>query len=300
MCADLAGRRTEILRHKLDALVAECAGYLNVALRAAQAADSDRDQLRRGILGQASVLEDARLSLKLIVRHAVGGTRAALESEVQNDEALLRGRLQQDLRDRFPAWARNLAESMLGFQEWADASIAREMAELSQRHRQQFLAPVGETGRRLSQSLQDFRNRLSERALETLGVPLQTTEMEIRAPEPRSPDVYVGKIFDRNWEMLSWLIPMFLVRNTVLKHYQRRTVELVFTNLSRLVSQWEDIVSLALRSMEKEALSRLDTLASTIEKLTDVASEEVPRLESDLREIGTKKRQPPVKADERR
>jgi GTP-binding protein EngB required for normal cell division len=285
MCADLTGRRAAILRHKLDALLVECAGYLNVALRAAQAADADRDQLRRGILGQASVVEDARLSLKLIVRHAVSGTRRALESTVMAEEAVLTRRLQDDLRKQFPTWAASLAESRRGFQEWADSCIAREIAALSQRHRQRFCEPVDECGRRLAQSLQDFRNRVSERTLETLGMSLPTTEMEIRVPQPRSPDIYVGRIFDRNWEMLSWLIPMFLVKNAVRKHYQRRTADLAFTNLSRLVSQWEEVVSAALDSMEKEAASRLDDLVSTIVKLTGVASEEVPRIESDLRVV---------------
>jgi GTP-binding protein EngB required for normal cell division len=299
MVVDLAGRRTEILRHKLDALLDECAGYLNVALRAAQAADSDREKLRRGILGQPSLLEDARLSLKLIVRHAIGGTRQTLESAVQQDEAALRARLQEELRDRFPVWAGSIAESMRGFEEWAGAGIAREMAALSLRHRRKFLEPVAGTGRRLSQSLQDFRNRLSERALETVGVALPTTEMEIHAPDPRWPDVYVGKIFDRNWEMLSWLIPMFLVKGAVLRHYQRRTADLVFTNLSRLVSQWEEIVSATLHSMEKEAVSRLDDLVSTIEKLTATTGEEVPRIEADLRAIESRKKQPPINADKR-
>jgi hypothetical protein len=193
--------------------------------------------------------------------------------------------LQDDLRSQFPAWTASLAQSMRAFQAWADASVVREMAALSQRHRREFLEPVSETGRRLSRSLQDFRNRLSERAVEALGVPLPTTEMEIHAPEPRSPDVYVGKIFDRNWEMLSWLIPMAVVRRAVLKHYQRRTADLVFTNLSRHVSQWEEIVSGTLHSMETEALRRLDDLVSTIEKLTATAGEEVPRIEGDLREM---------------
>jgi len=53
--------------------------------------------------------------------------------------------------------------------------LAGEMAELSKRHRSDFVEPVHRVNRLLSQSLQDFRNRLSERTLEALGVPLRTT-----------------------------------------------------------------------------------------------------------------------------
>jgi hypothetical protein len=45
---------------------------------------------------------------------------------------------------------------------------------MSKRHRSDFVESVHRVSRLLSQSLQDFRNRLSERALEALGVPLRT------------------------------------------------------------------------------------------------------------------------------
>ena len=100
------------------------------------------------------------------------------------------------------------------FEDWLGASLTREMAELSQKHRKEFIEPVQHVSRQLSQSLQDFRNRLSDRTLETLGVPLKTTEVELRPEAPRTPDVRVGKIFDRNWELLSVVVPMMLVKKS--------------------------------------------------------------------------------------
>ena len=73
--AEAGEQRAAILRHKLDSLVTECAGYLNVALKAAEVANSEREELRRKILGQKESLDDARLALKLIVRHATANTR---------------------------------------------------------------------------------------------------------------------------------------------------------------------------------------------------------------------------------
>jgi hypothetical protein len=159
------------------------------------------------------------------------------------------------------------------------------MAELSRKHRNEFVEPVRRIGRQLSQSLQDFRNRLSERMLEILGVPLRTTEMELRTEDPKSPDVRVGKIFDRNWELLSWLIPMALVQGIVAKHYRRKVEELVFTNLSRLASQWEDVVNASLRALEKESIRRLDGLIGTIEKLIASAGRQAPRIREDIQRL---------------
>ena len=119
----------------------------------------------------------------------------------------------------------------------------------------------------------------------TLGVPLRTTEIELQTEDPRSPDVRVGKIFDRNWELLSWLIPMGLVQGIVLKHFHRRVDDRAFTNLSRLASQWEDIVNASLLALEKEAVRRLDGLSGTIEKLISSAGQQAPQIREDIQRL---------------
>ena len=278
-------QRAAILRYKLDSLVGECAGYLNVALKAAETADSEREELRRKILGQQESLDDTRLGLKLTVRHAAGGTRHAFEALLKPDEAPVRERLQADLARQFPAWARSMSAATEKFDEWMSASLTSEMAELSKKHRSEFVEPVRRAARQLSQALQDFRNRLSERMLETLGVPLRTTEMELRTEDPRSPDVRVGRIFDHNWELLSWVIPMALVRSAVRRHYHRKVEELVFTNLSRLASQWEEIANAGLRGLEKESLRRLDGLIGTIETLIASAGQQAPEIREDIERL---------------
>ncbi len=66
--------------------------------------------------------------------------------------------------------------------------------------------------------------------------------MDLHTEDPRSPDVRVGKIFDHHWELLSFLVPMAIVKGAVKRHFQRKVGDVVFMNLSRLVSQWEGIV----------------------------------------------------------
>jgi GTP-binding protein EngB required for normal cell division len=283
--ADAGDQRTAILRHKLESLLNECGDYLNVALKAAEVADSEREELRRKILGQREALDDTRLALKLVVRHAAGATRSSFETVLRADEIPVRQTLQTELDHEFPAWAESLRVVTERFEDWMRARLATEMGELSRKHRNEFIAPGRRVGRQLSQSLQDFRNRLSDRMLETLGVPLRTTEMELHTEDPKSPDVRVGKIFDHNWELLSWLIPMAVVKGAVLKHYHRKVEDLVFTNLSRLTSQWESTVNTSLFALEKEAIRRLDGLISTIEKLIASAGQEAPEIREDLRAV---------------
>lgn len=184
-----------------------------------------------------------------------------------------------------PAWMTSLSAATDSFDGWMRSSLVSEMTGLSRQRRAEFVEPIRRVGRQLSQSLQDFRNRLSENVLQTLGVPLRTTEMEMRAEEPKSPDVRVGKIYDRNWELLSWLIPMPLIRGLLERHFHGKLDRIVDVNFSRLVSQWEDAINGAFASMEKDAQRRLDDLVATVERLTAAAGRQAPRIRADLQQL---------------
>lgn len=272
----------EIFRHKVGTLIAECSGYLTVALQAAEVSDAERARIEHKILGEQESLADFRQSLQLAVRYQMGMLRTSFEGLVKEDETRLRGVLVEGLQSEFPAWTRSLRTALESFEEWLQASLLREMTEVSSRHCEEFNEPVRRVNRRLSQSLQDFRNRLSERALEALGVPLRTTEVDFRAEPPRAPDIRVGKIFDRNWELLSLVVPMPIVKGIVKRHFERKVADAVFVNVSRLVSQWEEAISASLRSLGKEAEHRFDELVATIGRLIAGAGEKAPQIRADL------------------
>jgi GTP-binding protein EngB required for normal cell division len=281
-----AGRQREvILRHKLDSLLDECAAYLTVALQAAEISDSERAELRQKILGQKDSLSDSRLALQLVVRHRMGSIRTSFESLLKSDEPQVRETLLASFQTEFPAWTRSLRVVLERFEDWLSASLVREMTELSRTHREEFLEPVEHVSRQLAQYLQDFRNRLSERALETLGVPLRTTEVDFRPEAPRTPNVRVGRIFDHNWELLSLVVPMGLVKPLVKRHFESTIGDTVFMNLSRLVSQWEEVVTRSLVALRKEAERRFDEFVSTIERLIAAAGEEAPNIRADIRHL---------------
>ncbi|MGA3075278.1 MAG: dynamin family protein [Bryobacteraceae bacterium] len=288
LCSARAGAGEEhaaILRHKTESLAAECRSYLNVALKAAETADSDREQLRERIVGQKESVDDTRLTLRLVARHAAAGARSRFEEILRRDEAPVCQRLLDGLGREFPAWTRSLSVAMESFDEWLRAGVTREMAALSLRHRGEFLEPGRRASRQLSQSLQDFRNRLAKLTLEALGVPLETTQVELTVQEPRSPDIRVGRIFDHNWELVSLAVPMSLLQGAVKRHFERRVDDVVFMNLSRLATQWEEVVGAALLTLEKDSIARLDTLIATIEKLIASAGQDAPRIREDLERL---------------
>jgi hypothetical protein len=78
---------------------------------------------------------------------------------------------------------------------------------------------------------------------------------------------------------------MSLLQGAVKRHFERRVADVVFINLSRLASQWEEIVNASLRMLEKDAIRQLDGLVATIEKLIASAGLEAPRIREDLNRL---------------
>ena len=209
-----AGEHHEsILAWKNETLLRECMDYLMLALAAAEAVQSDRRLLKSRILGEKQSLEESKLALRLIVRHATSVTRSLNEKILKVEEVPTKNLLLREFNDRFPDWTASLKKASRCFEDWLGSAITAEMERLSAEHRAEFTEPLNRVGRQLSRSLQDFRNRISERAIEAIGTPLRTTEMEIQVEPTRSPDIRVGKIFDRNWDGPSFLIPMPLIRD---------------------------------------------------------------------------------------
>jgi hypothetical protein len=149
------------------------------------------------------------------------------------------------------------------------------------------MEPLRKTRRQVLRYLQEFRDRLSESTLRAFSIPLRTTEVEIEVQEPQEPDIRVGRIFDRNWELLSPVAPVVSIKSLVRRHFTQRIPDIVYANISRLTSQWEEGINAALIRIGKEAEGRrLDELISTVEKLIDTASSDrVPAIKDDLQRM---------------
>ena len=122
--------------------------------------------------------------------------------------------------------------------------------------------------------------------MRAFGVPLRTTETEIKVVEPSTPDIRIGRVFDRNWELLSPVLPVWTIKAVVHRHFARTISYLVFQNLSRLASQWEESINGVLWGVEEEARRRLDELIGTVERLVESSSNErAPQLRADLERL---------------
>jgi hypothetical protein len=69
----------------------------------------------------------------------------------------------------------------------------------------------------------------------------------------------------------------------VRRHFTQGIPDIVYANISRLTSQWEESINAALLGVGKEAERRLDELISTVERLIATADRgRVPAIKGDL------------------
>jgi GTP-binding protein EngB required for normal cell division len=283
---EFGGRRRAILSRKIDTLLRECSDYVTLHLKSAELADAEREAVKRQVIGEKQVMADVNSELHLIVRHAAGGTRAAAAALLGAHREELERSLFADFAREFPSWTKSLGVLLSSFQDWLDRSLSAELTRVSLAERSPLIEPLEKTRRQVLRYLQEFRDRLCESTLRAFGIPLRTTEVEMEVQEPLTPDVRVGLIFDRNWELLSPVIPVALIKSLVRRHFAQRISDIVYANISRLTSQWEESINAALLSIGKEAGRRLDELIATVERLIETASTgRVPAIKDDLERI---------------
>jgi len=261
-------RRSAALERKLETVLGECGDYLRLALKSAETLDAQREELRERVLGSAQALADRKLQLQLLARHAAGNTRALVEQHLERAvRKPLERKLEQSLREKLPGWRGSLSKELARFEGWLRDTLREELACVSDGEQGVFLLPLRDLERQCHANLQAFRDELSEKVQSVFGVPLRTTESDLEVQAPRSPDVSVGKIFDHNWELISWVIPMPIFRGAVEAHFREKTASEVYKNLSRLTTQWEEMVNAAIGATAAQAGQRFDQLTVTVQRL---------------------------------
>lgn len=107
-------------------------------------------------------------------------------------------------------------------------------------------------------------------------------ESAIQINEPHTPDIYIGRVFDRNWELLSPVLPMSMIAPLVQRHFERTLSWVIEKNLSRLATQWDESIRGAMAELLSEAYRRIDELVATVGHLLSSVSHDAPRIRDDL------------------
>ena len=278
-------QKQEIVNHKIQTVLRECGDYVQLTLRSVEIIDAQRKQLRDRAFGERESFSDTNLELQLVARHNIGLARNHIEKTLTAFERLIQLELRDTFEHQYAAWQMSFVRMLDQFETWVRGALTSRLTILSASHKPEFFKPVLDVQRQYVRVLQAFRDRLSAQMLETFGVPLRTTETEIEPESLKAPDVNIGRIFDHNWELLSPLIPMALFRGALRARLLDRIDYETTKNVSRLTTQWANIVTATISSMQQEAQHRLEDLIMTVEHLTAASATRAPDIRLDLQNL---------------
>ncbi len=276
-----------ILKHKAQALVKGCLGYLDIALKASLQADADREGLRSQILSEKVNEDLMREELGMIARENQSQTRPFLQSYLEQFHAPLKRKVAANLEKDLPAWKGNLWKLSRRYEAWMSETMTEEMQRISRSEQVHFFGTLNKAHASLTRSLEAFRKFLEENIRKVLGVQMADVEWKIDIVEPDRPDIIATKSFDIHLDLIWFLIPMALFRRIFERHFVRGIPREVEMNLSRLAAQWERRINTAIEAMRKQAIAYVQEELATIEALlskTEGRTDEIRQLIFELQE----------------
>lgn len=250
-----------IRHHKTQYLGKSCLGYLAIALKTSLQADREREQYRKLIL-------DEKVKSDLIARGNAKQTRLLIMKRLEDcQEPFLKKTLREKLGKEMAAWKGNLWQLTRRYEEWLRGNLTEKLKRVSRVEHRHFFRTLNEAHAGLSRSLGVFRNILGQNVEKVLGVRLAEADWKIAVIEPSQPDIKTSRTFDYHIDLIWFLIPMFIFRRFIERHYWRQVPGEVAVNLSRLAAQWEERINKAIEGMRKQALQYVQDELATIEAL---------------------------------
>lgn len=271
----IAGRREEafeeIARHKVRALVAGCREYLNLAERAAEAADSARSDLVGALARERRAFGSVKGEIRLLCNHLQAEVRTAAGERFHAYHDEVTGRVTAVLREAMVEWKGNLARVTREFDGWLADAMREEMGAVSLHGEGHLAGFLFRAQASVERSVRAFVDRLAREIERALGIRFEGARFEPQVEEPSHPDVRLSPTFDTHFELLWFLIPMPVFRPLVRRHFLRRVPWEVEKNLSRVAAQWADAVGASIDGLFRDATAFLEREVETIAGLVGEA-----------------------------
>jgi hypothetical protein len=273
----------EIIRHKLRTLVAGCRAYLRMALSAASAAHDAREQLQRQLRQERHDLSTVRNEIQLLSIDLKNRLRDDALKQFLGRHGYLTGSLTDDLRSRIARWRGNLWKTTETFEHWAQENLHARLGPVSSEQgdalTKQHLAAVQASFHRIVRAFQD---RLAKGIEQALHISFTGATFEAAVKEPKRPDISIGRVFDTPIETLWFVIPMFIFRPLVNRHFLHLLPWEIEKNLHRLAAQWSTAIGKSVDDLADQAQRFIEDEMATVEGLIAKAQDQRPAIERAL------------------
>ena len=271
----IAGRREEafgeIAGHKVHALVSGCREYLNLAERAAEAADNARSDLIEALARERRGFGSVKGELRLLCNHLQAEVRSAADERFHAYLGEVTGRVTANLREAMPGWKGHLGRVTREFEGWQADAMMEEMGAVSLHGEGHLAGYLFRAQASVERPVRAFVDRLANEIERALGIRFEGARFDPQVEEPAHPDVRLSPTFDTPFELLWFLIPMPVFRPLVRRHFLRRIPWEVEKNLSRVAGQWADAVGASIDVLFRDATAFLEREVETIAGLVGEA-----------------------------
>ena len=275
----------KILEYKMQSLIRGCLSYLDIAMKTSLQADLDRENLHKQIFDEKVNFDLVREELTIIARENQRQTRTLIMNYLDNFQKPLRQKISLDLEKELPTWKLNLWKLTRRYEEWLADRMTEEMKHISKIEHRHFYGTLNKAHASLSRSIESFRNLLDKNIEKVLGVRLAPADWKIEVSEPDYPDIKTIRSFDFHFDLIWFLIPMFIFRGLFEKHFASGIPREVDANLSRLAAQWEDRINRAIEEMRRQAINYVKEELSTIDALLSKTHGQTDEINKDIKEL---------------
>ncbi|MEA5052055.1 MAG: dynamin family protein [Propionicimonas sp.] len=257
-----------LLDYRLRSLEADCRTYLGLALGAAEADEQARLRLTALLDAERARFPRLRAEVRTLVRQRLGGVRQNAEAEAVRVRDTITWELSTRLEAALPTWQGSLADESARFRAWLTANLQEVCSDLPLRDPAWLAAQLEPARGPLDGLAQGFAQRLGLAVQEALGIELQPPSVAAEAPAPLPPDITLNPVFDSHLELLSWLIPMRLVRPIMHRHFRRQLPWEVEKNLLRLAYASATRLGQAMDELAEAYLAAMDDQLATWDRLS--------------------------------
>ncbi|MDD5169516.1 MAG: hypothetical protein PHN75_11915, partial [Syntrophales bacterium] len=223
--------------------------------------------LRRQILGEQINLTQIEEELIVLTRAQAIHTRTNIDKYLERFRNPLHDKLVNTLKEDLPAWRGNLWKLTRRYEEWLHEHLVMEIDTISVTERKHFFGTLMKAQAGLDRYLESFRALLGANIDRVLGIKMAPAAWKIEVAEPARPDICIGHVFEFHFDLLWFLIPMFLCRPLFERHFLRLIARQVYVNFSRLAAQWEMRINRAIEDMRKQAANYIKEEIATIDAL---------------------------------
>ncbi|MCX7045033.1 MAG: dynamin family protein [Candidatus Sumerlaeota bacterium] len=286
---EIVSRRQEesetILLHKIRSLIEGCESYLRVARQAWIATGQAREELRRLLALEEHGFGAISTELWLLAEDWKTRIRVEAEELFQAHRSEIIRRLQAGLRAAWGGWKGNLAQVAEAYIKWLVDALDQEMRVLSPSGEQRLAPSLAQAASSFSRAVRAFQDRLSREVEKAVGVPFVGARFECAIHKPERPDIKISRMFDTPFELIWFLIPMWIFRPLIYRHFLQQIPWEAEKNLYRLSAQWAGAVNASLDALARQSLDFIRQEIGTLSQMLSSSGTPLAEIEAALAKL---------------